>query len=528
MFLVDVAAAQVRVLRGSEQGYLLSPTVITGGVRAQDLAILPDGSTAYVLNAGTANNSITVVDVASLSSHVDEIAQSYVNLTGLQPAPDGRWLFAADTSAAAVRVLDPRSLRIVQTIPLTSKQGTVSGIGGLAVTPDGSGIFTANTVSQNLSVVGQIQLGTGPSPAGTRRPRTAGYRGLLMRYDLEGSSPAPATARPGSPDVMPGFWSPDVIPFGRNIAPDLTIFTSEAGYMTDYGTTVTLGNPNYIYVRGRNEGDTEITSRVYFYYTRSSLAMWPANWKSDNVTVNNEVRNWVEVTAPAGGVGVCAVPLIWTPPPPGLGSDHYSLIAWVSNPPHLEPPDFATYKSFARTADFAKYVLTHRNVGWRDAADIGAPPAGYAYNTALPMAEGGGSVYLHVAFKDVPIDGTFAVNVQGADAANSVTLAPSRVGDYFPGGYTPHNNPLFFPGGFTASVQVQYWPGATQRPSTAQITVSLLVEVGRELRREIDRAFRLRGLRIPVRKYGGTNVMVIGSTDYNLLFNGKTNRTEVP
>lgn len=159
LFLADVATATVRVLRRAGSAYTLAPTVIAGDVSAPDLAILPDGSTAYLLNAGQTTNSITVIDIASLNAHV--VAMPSVSLTGLQPAPDGRQLFATDAKAGALRVLDPRSLRILQTIPLATP-GTVAGISGLAVMPDGSRIFTVNALSQNLSVVEQIQLGTGP------------------------------------------------------------------------------------------------------------------------------------------------------------------------------------------------------------------------------------------------------------------------------------------------------------------------------------------------------------------------------
>jgi DNA-binding beta-propeller fold protein YncE len=175
LFLVDVAAAQGLVLRQAGATYTLSPTVIFGDWSApRDLAILPDGSTAYVLNTGWApkgppENSFTVVDVASLSERVVTLPYPYLSLTGLQPSPDGRLLFATDTNAAALRVFDPRSLRLLETIRLSATPGMVAGCSGLAVMPDGSRIFTANTESHNLSIVEQVQLGTGPAAAGAQR-----------------------------------------------------------------------------------------------------------------------------------------------------------------------------------------------------------------------------------------------------------------------------------------------------------------------------------------------------------------------
>ncbi len=534
LFLVDVAAAQVRVLRKSATGYVLSSTVIHGDVSAIDLAVLPDGSAAYVLNAGTNTNTITVVDVATLNSRVVAIPQTYVNLTGLQPSPDGRRLFATDTNAAALRVLDPASLRILQTIALSATSGGAAGASGLAVMPDGSKIFTANTTSQTLSIVEQIQMGTGAAhtvnaDAGEAMRqllrRVAGPRALSVSAVGDTSSALFMRHAIGdSPTTPTSGWSssPDVIPYGLNIAPDPTIFTTPAGYNTDYGATVYMKNPNYVYVRGLNTTAAQITSRAYFYYTRGSLALWPANWSSENVTVNNTVQNWVDVTAPpvsatSNGVGLGTSPLLWTPPQLDPGSDHYCVIAWVDNSPNPQPPDFSKYSKFATFDDLVQFVMSHHNMAWRNTVDVVTPPPDFSYNTALSMMSGGGSVILSITFPNVPLDGSIAVNVQGTDPSNSVALPQSSLSNY-QGGYSPRNNPLVFPANFKTSVQVQHWPGATPLPPNAQIKVSLAVQTAPSLMNDIQRMYQPMGLRTPLRRWGGFPVFIIGSTTYNLKF----------
>lgn len=526
LFLVDVAAAKVRVLRQSATGYVLSGTVINGDVSAIDLAVLPDGSAAYVLNAGTNTNTITVVDVATLSSRVVAIPQTYVNLTGLQPSPDGRRLFATDTNAAALRVLDPASLRILQTIPLAAASGTAAGASGLAVMPDGSKIFTANTSSQTLSIVEQIQMGTSVAKEVRELLRRVAAPRALSVSEVGDTSSAlfMRHALGDSPTTPTSGWSgsPDVIPYGLNIAPDPTIFTTTAGYNTDYGATVYMKNPNYVYVRGLNTTPAQITSRAYFYYTRGSLALWPANWVSDNVTVNNVAQNWVDITAPAvsgssNGVGLGTSPLLWTPPQLDPGSDHYCVIAWADNSANPQPPDFSKYSKFATFDDLVQFVMSHHNMAWRNTVDVVTPPPDYSYNTALSMMSGGGSVILSITFPNVPLDGSIAVNVQGTDASNSVALPQSPLINY-QGGYSPRNNPLVFPANFQTSAQVQHWPGATPLPANAQIKVSLAVQTAPALMRDIERQYRPMGLRTPLRRWGGFPVFVIGSTIYNLKF----------
>jgi DNA-binding beta-propeller fold protein YncE len=513
LFLVDIAAAQVRVLRRTGPDYALSPAKITGDVRAHDLAVLPDGLTAYVLNAGRQTNTITVVDVATLSSRIAAVPQSYVNLTAVQPSPDGRRLFAADTNAAALRVLDPRSLRIIQTIPLADRSGAVTGISGLVVAADGAAIFTANTESQNLSVVEQIRMGTAVSTGEPRSrllrgPAATAYSGLFLRHYLG--------EKPGSPR---DGWSasPDVIPFGQTTEPNPGVFTTTPGYAKDWGKDVALDNDNYVYVRGYNAGAEEITSRVYFYYTEGALALWPGNWRSDNVTVNDAERNWVDVKAPPGGVGLGASPYVWIPPDLNPATDHYCVVAWAADGPNPQPPDLPGYSKFATLNDLVNFIVTHHNMAWRNTRQFRTPPPNSTYSTALPIAEAGGSVYLQIAFKDLPPDGKFSVNLQGTDEDNSVSLPPSSLADY-KGGFIPRNNPLSFPGSFDTSVRVQYWQGAIPVPETAQIKVTILTQVGPAMVADIERLYRPMGLRTPILHYNSVPVIRVGTAQFELMF----------
>jgi DNA-binding beta-propeller fold protein YncE len=512
LFVVDTTAAQVGVLRRTGSSYVLSPTKITGEIRAHDLAVAPDGSTAYVLNAGLQTNTITVVDVASLNSRIAPVPQSYVNLTALQPSPDGRRLFATDTNAAALRVFDPRSLRIIQTIPLAAGSGQVRGITGLAVAADGSAVFTANADSQNLGIVEQIQMGTTTTTPSARlllrSPLAATYSGLFLRHYLG--------EQPGSPK---DGWSasPDVIPYGKTTEPNPSVFTTPEGYAKDCGRDVALLNDNYVYVRGRNVGTAEITSRVYFYYTPGALALWPANWRSDKVSVNDVERNWVDVTAPPNGVGVGASPFVWIPDDLDPATDHYCVIAWAADGPNPQPPDLARFSKFATLDDLVNFIVTHHNVAWRNTHQYRTPPPNYTYSTALSTAAGGAAVYLQVGFKDVPLDGTFSVNLQGTDTSNSVSLEPSPL-ERFQGGFMPRNNPLPLPGNFATSLRVQYWQGATPPPETAQIKVVLLGGLPPAMVSDIERLYRPIGLRTPIVRLNQIPTVVVGSAQFELKF----------
>jgi hypothetical protein len=456
-----------------------------------------------------------VIDVASLAAHTDAIPQDYVNLTGLQPSPDGRRLFATDTNAAALRVLDPRSLRIQETIRLSAKSGGAAGVQGLATAPDGSAIYTANLVSKNLSVVQQVQMGTSlaafaPAPA-------AAYEGLFLRHYLG--------EKPGG-SVQGWSLSPDAFPFGPNIEPVRSKFITDEGYEKDWGTIVeTGGNPNYVYIRGLNTTGTERLTRVYFYYTRGSLAMWPANWQSDNTTVNSEPRNWVDIKTPPNGRGVCDTPLNWTPPNLGPGTDHYCIIGWAVEGDNPQPPDFAKYSKFNSFDDLVSFIQAHHNMAWRNTVDVEVPPPNASYTTLLNIPEAGGSVYIQVQFLDLPEDGEFAMNVAGSDEKNSVRQ-PRVSLEKLAGGYSPKNNPLYFPAKWDTSVEMNYWQGKTPVTDKGRLKVTLLTPTGPALLSDIERAARRAGRPSPVRSYGGIPVMLVGEVEYKMLYGTKTSGAE--
>ena len=157
VIIVDPQNQNTVVARRNTQRQYSVVTLSTPILNPQAVAMLPDGTKAFVLQSGTPN-AIAVVDMAALTATSVALAQSYVQLGGLAMSPDGRRLFATDSSAGALRVLDPGSLRILHTIPLASQIQQAQGSAGVAVAPDGSRIYTANTGSATVSVMAQVTI----------------------------------------------------------------------------------------------------------------------------------------------------------------------------------------------------------------------------------------------------------------------------------------------------------------------------------------------------------------------------------
>jgi len=159
-YTVDTTTSNLWTVSGSGTRYSVSPSPIALGpgenAIATALACSPDGSTAYVaLQSTTEVNYISVVDLAAGTATALEQPDptSTMNLAALLVSPDGNKLFASDSAAAGIRVFGAKSLRIQQTL---SWQEDVQSPYGLAVASDGSALYSANLVSQNLSIAQQI------------------------------------------------------------------------------------------------------------------------------------------------------------------------------------------------------------------------------------------------------------------------------------------------------------------------------------------------------------------------------------
>lgn len=157
--IVDPTSSTIRFCHNASGSYVFDSATVTAQSTARGIALLPDGSAAYVLNSGGMEHDLTVIDMTTLSGKVVSIPQNYVALTGIVSAPDGRRLYACDANAGALRVLDPASLRILQTISLTSGSGqTVQNPVAVAMACDASALYVINNSSNNMSVVEQIQM----------------------------------------------------------------------------------------------------------------------------------------------------------------------------------------------------------------------------------------------------------------------------------------------------------------------------------------------------------------------------------
>lgn len=116
------------------------------GHHPHEIAIAPDGKTAFVANYG-AGDSVSVIDVPK-REEVRKIALgSYRDPHGIQVGPDGRLYVTCEESRAVV-VLDPSTGKVLQAV--TTGQDTTHM---LALVPGGKKLYTANLGSASATAI---------------------------------------------------------------------------------------------------------------------------------------------------------------------------------------------------------------------------------------------------------------------------------------------------------------------------------------------------------------------------------------
>ncbi|HEV2789971.1 MAG TPA: YncE family protein [Solirubrobacterales bacterium] len=159
-YVLDGAGGNLWIVAREGQGFSVASKPVVVGAGGVAMALSPDGADLFVLIRTGLVNTLASVATAELTTKtlvLDSI--EYSSLRGVTVSPDNSTVFATDGKTAGTRAFDAASLRLLQTI--SSKNRVLNPI-GIAVSPDGSRLFTANVNSNNMSVIQQVQ----PTPEG--------------------------------------------------------------------------------------------------------------------------------------------------------------------------------------------------------------------------------------------------------------------------------------------------------------------------------------------------------------------------
>ena len=188
-----------------------------------DAALTPDGKTLVVANLlpnHCANGdyvgaAVSVIDVKSRKLQAIDLADGSTSVRGICVSPDGRFAYAVHILAhyqlpttqvergwmnsAALSVLDIKSRKLVNTVPLDEEESGAADPWSVACTPDGRFLCVTHAGTHEMSVIDRTALHekldhsakgeAGAIPASNVRDDFSFLAGIRRRINLPGRGP---------------------------------------------------------------------------------------------------------------------------------------------------------------------------------------------------------------------------------------------------------------------------------------------------------------------------------------------------
>ncbi len=121
---------------------------IATGPNPHEIIITPDQRFAYLSNYAPPGNTISLIDLVA-RKHVKQIPTGkYTRIHGTAMAPDGKHAYFTAGQTGFVVEVDTKTNRVTRGFP---SHGKISHM--VLVSPDGKRLYTANIVSENVSVI---------------------------------------------------------------------------------------------------------------------------------------------------------------------------------------------------------------------------------------------------------------------------------------------------------------------------------------------------------------------------------------
>jgi hypothetical protein len=206
--------------------------------------------------------------------------------------------------------------------------------------------------------------------------------------------------------------SPDIVILDQPL-PDPGVLAQPGNYDGDNSSGLTIGVPNYIYLRGMNPTESIQSGIWHLYWAPRNLLLYPGLWVN-NPLFTASGNPGPEFQIEPGAIGVSADCFVWTPPP--TTGDGYSLIAIATTP---EEP--VTQWSFTGIDDLASMLLNQGNIAQRNLQVL--PGATQTMTDSIAYAQGSlpGTVYFRMQFENMPGGSSWGLS-SGAAPPDSPTL----------------------------------------------------------------------------------------------------------
>jgi hypothetical protein len=216
----------------------------------------------------------------------------------------------------------------------------------------------------------------------------AQYTDLYLRGKLGETGTMPRGASSSSPDIIPWGLTPKNDP--------QTFFSGNYG--SDVGVPLTADATNCLYIRAKNLGTPTTSGDAFLYYAKSSLLLYPDQWKNQALKTNTGASSVRLENIGAGLIGVTKDAYNWVPSVPP-DNYHYCLIGRITTAANPNP-----IPATGSITDFAAWVAQNGGIGWRNVSIVDAGSPTLTMQTVYDQGDTPGDISFTMTCNDCPVN----------------------------------------------------------------------------------------------------------------------------
>ncbi|MBV6286996.1 hypothetical protein [Pseudomonas aegrilactucae] len=219
------------------------------------------------------------------------------------------------------------------------------------------------------------------------------WNGITIRNHLNEKGEVPRTQAYHSPDIV---VSP-LVPLERPAE-----LANEVNYARQNTRPVRVGQHNFLYVRGKNHTDQDLSGHWNLYWSEPNILLYPKLW------AHNKLANGAGNSAPpfaikAGEIGVSEDAFVWVPPP---AKDHYCLIALAVTDDHGDE-----LTRISQIKDLVAYIAQHPHIGQNNLYVVEGNQPSVAGKAYYDQGDEAARIDLAVLFENLPKGSSYTVSV---------------------------------------------------------------------------------------------------------------------
>ncbi len=262
--------------------------------------------------------------------------------------------------------------------------------------------------------------------------------------------------------------SPDIIPYGINPAENPDDLFVINNWDKDLGKTLDARILNYLYFRVANLSDKKQTGKLYLYYSRASMLLYPNFWEN-NVLRTQDGKDYYEFEVDKNGKIVSGTDnkqgtFVWKPEM--ITDDHYCLVGRIVTLEHPNP-----VPKTGDIDDFASFISTNPNYAWRNVTVIDRNSPTASIDVHYDEGNLDAEIYFMLTCKNLPIGSEVMFSCPTTGPEPLIHMEKTKI--------TNPQNQVFgvkchVPSNFVGDITYSYWANGLKPSKDFSITLEAI------------------------------------------------------